>query len=143
MPQVICFAILLVSLAYDIRLIHIDMINGNGGGNANDFFGDMLSLSSKTDEAALNCRGQRAYIETNKDGEYVEVTMWHTEFVAMAEIYMDSITVDGGVEGFLQDPDPNCILMLDQDLWNQYADVLTGHVMPENGGYIVITKDFY
>lgn len=128
---------------YNLGITYQSAKLGNGGGGSNEFYSAMCSLVSSSDEAAKGCMGQRTYIETSHDNQYMHVTDWHEDYIAMAEVYMDAWVVDGGVNAFLTDPDPGAVLILDQEYWDKYADVLTGHVMPENGDFIVITKDFY
>jgi 4-amino-4-deoxy-L-arabinose transferase-like glycosyltransferase len=139
------FAILFVfaCVAFSCHKLYQACTFGGGGGTQNEFNGSVKSLSQKTDDVSRKCYGQRSYIETDSDGHFNEPKNWHDDYLAMAEVYLDIKAVDGGVEGFLADPDPDCILLLDSKIWDKYADVLTGHVMPENSGFIILTKDYY
>ena len=66
---------------------------------------------------------------------------WDPEYVAPAEMYADLVPVDGTVDNFLSDPES--ILILDKDLWDEYSSVLTGHVILYDNSYLIFSNEMY
>ena len=109
------------------------------GGNARDQFSHDLReyLEANGD---IN-RGKRAYLALDRMRNYGDRGHWELDYI----FYCDTITgfdcVDGGVEAFLEDEDS--LLILDGELWDQYADVLTGHVFLELNTFYIMNHDWY
>ncbi len=113
-----------------------------------DISGDPLVIlqdciqSEKEDWGTTYC-GKTAYIQ-NEYNSYRGQDQWQCDAVFYAETIMDWQCRDGGVEGFLSDEstDPH-VLILSESLWDQYSGVLTGHVILQDNGYLILSSEMY
>ena len=111
---------------------------GTGGHSVDNFTEDMREFHK---EYGDTYSGVNTYLiaewKINKD----EDGHWEPEYVAPAEMYCDLLPVDGTIDDFLNDPDS--ILILDKTLWDEYAPILTGHVILLDNSYLIFTNDMY
>ena len=57
---------------------------------------------------------------------------------------MDWQCMDGGVEEFLNDTDSNVhVFVLSSSLWDHYSTELTGHVILQDNGYLIMSSERY
>ena len=111
--------------------------HGDGGDPATRFYDDCLEIRRKEGDSLA---GKRCYIENTKN-LYKSRECWELPQVFYAETSLDVICADGGVAGFLAEED--ALLILDKDLWDEYAGVLTGHVILEDNGYLTFSSRMY
>lgn len=113
-----------------------------------DISGDPLVIlqdciySEKEDYGTAYC-GKTAYIQ-NEYNSYREQDEWQCDAVFYAETIMDWKCRDGGVAGFLNDEstDPH-VLILSESLWDQYSGELTGYVILQDNGYLILSSEKY
>lgn len=110
---------------------------GQGGHPVDKLSADLLDFENTYKD---QFSGTNAYLISDFR-QHSEQGHWEPEYVAPAEMYCDLIPVDGGVDSFLNDPDS--ILILDKNLWDDYSDVLTGHVILLDDSYLVFSSDMY
>ena len=111
---------------------------GKGGHQVDQFTEDMQGFREIYGEDYV---GTNAYLIADFLVDPGNEGHWEPEFVAPAELYVDLIPVDGNLENFLGDPD--AILILDKHRWDEFADVLTGHVILYDNSYLIFTNDMY
>ena len=130
---------LLMTLFFIIPTIK-NAINTIGtGGNPIDLFtNDIQEFGKKYDNdySDINAYLIPAYRTSGEESDH-----WDPEYVAPAEMYADLVPVDGTVDNFLSDPDS--ILILDKDLWDEYSSVLTGHVILYDNSYLIFSNEMY
>jgi 4-amino-4-deoxy-L-arabinose transferase-like glycosyltransferase len=66
---------------------------------------------------------------------------WENNYVFYAETTTDFICKDGGLKGFMSDPDS--LIIIDHNLWDKYSAYLTGYVILEDNGYTIFCHDKY
>ena len=111
---------------------------GNGGGPIEQFKHDMAEFRTST---SAEYDGYNAYVAYDR-GRYVgNRGHWELNFLFTGDVNGGLNCVDGGVEGFLSDE--NSLLVMDSELWGEYADVLTGYVFLEQNSYYVLSHDRY
>lgn len=67
---------------------------------------------------------------------------WYSDFIALFEIYFDMNCLDGGVEAYFVDDDG--LLIIDDSLWDAYAEVLTGYyIVADEGDYYLFSSQRY
>lgn len=67
---------------------------------------------------------------------------WYTDFMALFDIYFNMNCLDGGVEAYLSDG--NGLLIIDNSLWDIYAEVLTGYyIVADEGDYYLFSSQRY
>jgi heme/copper-type cytochrome/quinol oxidase subunit 2 len=128
-----------LSLLFIVPTIKIDInLAGTGGHPVDQFTRDAIEFKELWGE---EYSGFNAYLICDfRIDEDVE-GHWEPEYVAPAEMYMDVIPVDGTVDHFLNDPDS--ILVLDKRRWEEFAPILTGHVILEDNSYLIFSHDMY
>ncbi|WP_029322061.1 ArnT family glycosyltransferase [Butyrivibrio sp. AE3004] len=111
---------------------------GTGGHPVDEFVEDVQEFAAMYGDAYA---GKNAYLISDFRINKKVSDHWEPEYVAPAEMYLDVIPVDGTVDNFLSDPDS--ILIIDKDLWDDYAGVLTGHVILHDNSYLIFSNDMY
>ncbi|WP_026511555.1 ArnT family glycosyltransferase [Butyrivibrio sp. LC3010] len=135
---VISGVVVAMCIYFMIPTIRTINLAGTGGHPVDQFVEDVQ------DFAAVNGKsyaGKNAYLISDFRINKAVSDHWEPEYVAPAEMYLDVIPVDGTVENFLSDPDS--ILIIDKDLWEDYADVLTGHVILHDNSYLIFSNEMY
>ena len=111
---------------------------GEGGNPVDQFGHDMTEFCDNTSGEYAGCD---AYIAYDR-GRYVgDRGHWELDYVFTCNTKGNLNCLDGGVEGFLADEDS--LLVLDSELWDQYASVLTGYVFLEQNTFYVLSHDRY
>lgn len=129
-----------IAVIFGCRKIYFYRFLGNGGGRCERIQALCEDLKGDYDQ---EYDGKKIYMATpfQKETEGVN-TEWYIEFIALFDIYADMICVDGGVEGFLSEED--ALLVLDKELWDDYAALLTGYYIVEDGdGYLMFYSKTY
>lgn len=85
--------------------------------------------------------GKTAYIASDRHRNYGDRGHWEQTFMFYGYTIGGFDCKEGGVEGFLADEDS--LLVLDGELWEEYADVLTGYVFLEQNTYYILNHDRY
>lgn len=132
-------ALLLSSAALAVLNIQKYPWVSSGGSPRIALYSDLTELSEKD---ITGLRGRRAYIE-NSFNIAKPRDIWEHDNIFYAYATLDLLCCDGGVEGFLADEDSDALLILDKTLWEEYAPVLTGHVILEDNTYLVFSKALY
>jgi len=113
-------------------------IAGEGGNPVDLFTNDIKEFGEKYGD-------EYSDINTYLIADYVTNTgnsnHWEPQYVAPAEMYSDLMPVDGSIDNFLSDPDS--ILILDKKLWDDYSEVLTGHVILYDNTYLIFSNEMY
>ena len=128
-----------LALAFIVPVIR-DKINmaGEGGHPVDQFTEDMQAFAETYGDTYS---GVNAYLISDfRINKSVE-DHWEPEYVAPAEMYCDLIAVDGTVENFLSDP--NSILIIDKDRWDEFSPVLSGYVILQDNSYFIFSHDRY
>lgn len=132
----VCVAILIAG-----RKIYYYKLNGMGG----SYCERMQALCEELEQDyGDEYNSKKIYMATpfRTEGKEGVNTEWYTEFIALFDIYADMICLDGGVGSFLAEED--ALLVLDKDLWDSYADILTGYFIVEDGdGYLLFYSKTY
>lgn len=85
----------------------------------------------------------KAYIQ-NANNSYKPSDQWQCDNVFDAKTIMDWRCMDWGVEEFLNDTDSNVhVLVLSSSLWDHYSAELTGHVILQDNGYLIMSSERY
>ncbi|WP_029233443.1 ArnT family glycosyltransferase [Butyrivibrio sp. VCB2006] len=111
---------------------------GTGGRAVDQFKHDIAEFVEGT---SGEYSGYDAYIAYDRTRFVGDQGHWELDYVFLAESTANLQCLDGGVYGFLEDEDS--ILVLDGELWDRYADVLTGYVFLEQNTFYVICHDRY
>lgn len=83
-------------------------------------------------------------ISGDPSNSYKPSDQWQCDNVFYAETIMDWQCMDGGVEGFLNDTDSNVhVLVLSSSLWDHYSAELTGYVILQDNGYLIMSSERY
>ncbi len=111
---------------------------GKGGHPVDQFTNDIKGLYEEYgyDYAKVNAYLIPAWTVLEEDDGH-----WEPEYVAPAEMYCDLEPVDGTIDDFLNDQ--GSILILDKNLWDEYAPVLIGHVILYDNSYLIFSSDMY
>lgn len=126
-----------LSLFFIVPIITRDInLVGTGGHPVDQFTEELLEFREKYGDSYS---GVNAYLISNFRIDENNAEHWEAEYVAPAEMYLDLIPVDGNIDNFLSDP--NALLILDKDLWDEYSGVLTGHVILNDSSYLVLSSD--
>ena len=113
-------------------------LTGTGGHPVDQFTEDLIQCQEKYGD---NYSGVNAYYIADFSIDNTDAAHWEPEYVAPAEMYLDLIPVDGTIDNFLNDP--NSILILDKDLWDEYSAILIGHVIIHDDSYLIFSSDMY
>ena len=133
----LCAAVLALCLAVSVRMLQRLQLIDIGGNPIVAFRDDIQACYERSPE---EMRGKRVYTDyVNR--VYGQKGEWENDRVIYAEMIADMVCIDGGVEAFCEDKD--AVLILDKRLWDQYADVLIGHVILEDNNYLIMTSHFY
>ncbi len=139
-PQILMLCAVTVSgLLFTVPTILNDIIVAGTGGNPIDQY--TTELMDFKEKVGNTYSGVNAYLISNYRVDMSVEDHWEPDYVAPAEMYLDVIPVDGSVENFLSDPES--ILILDKDLWDEYSSVLTGHVILQDNSYLIISSEMY
>ncbi len=136
---VVALITMALSLVFVVPCIR-DYINpaGTGGHPVDEFTEDMQAFAA---EYGDTYSGVNAYLISDfRINKSVE-DHWEPEYVAPAEMYCDLIAVDGTVDNFLSDP--NSILIIDKDRWDEFSSALSGHVILQDKSYFIFSHDMY
>ncbi len=125
------FIFILPCVKWDLNL------NLTAGHNVNNYTAQMIKFGR---EYGYKYGGTKAYLvsllrDDSKQGH------WEPKFVAPAEMYCDLVPVDGTVEDFLAEN--NAILVMDKYYWDEYAPVLSGHVILSENDYLILCSETY
>ncbi|WP_026662631.1 ArnT family glycosyltransferase [Butyrivibrio proteoclasticus] len=130
---------LVLSLIFVVPCITDDInLAGLGGHEVDQLTEDLKAFKDTYGDAYS---GKNAYLIANFLVNESNDGHWEPEYVAPAEMYLDVIPVDGGADNFLNDPDS--ILILDKDRWDEFSGVLTGHVILQDSSYLIFSCDMY
>ena len=129
----------IMSLLFIVPTIR-DNINpaGTGGHPVDQFTDDMKEFKEKYGDAYS---GVNTYLIADWLINPEDTDHWEPEYVAPAEMFPDLMPVDGTVENFLTDPDS--ILIIDSDKWDEYSGLIAGHVVLYDNSYLVFSSDMY
>lgn len=111
---------------------------GDAGFSLQQLRSDMKECVETHGDAVL---GKRAYIASDRHRNYGDRGHWEQTFMFYGYTIGGFDCKEGGVEGFLADEDS--LLVLDGELWEEYADVLTGYVFLEQNTYYILNHDRY
>lgn len=111
---------------------------GDAGFSLQQFRSDLRDCAEEHGEAIY---GKTAYIASDRHRSYGGRDHWEQTFMFYGETIGRFYCAEGGVEGFLADEDS--LLVLDGELWEEYADVLTGYVFLEQNTYYILNHDRY
>ncbi|MCR5674859.1 MAG: glycosyltransferase family 39 protein [Lachnospiraceae bacterium] len=117
---------------YDYRLL------GTGGNLTDALRGDLMDYQAQNGDIY---RGKHAYFALDRQRNYGDRGHWQLEDLFYGYAITGFDCRDGGVEAFLEDEDS--LIILDGDLWDEYAGVLTGHVFLEMNTFYVMNHDWY
>lgn len=121
-------ALLIVCICYTVQKIRFypSSMDETGGNPDTGFRNDAITVS---EEYGDKYQGKTAFIQSHLLSDPMqETTSWRNEQRVYSEIYCDWNCVDeGGIQAFLDTSD--CVLVLNKDLWDQYANVLFGYVI--------------
>ncbi|RKM57913.1 hypothetical protein D6855_12755 [Butyrivibrio sp. CB08] len=132
-------AIIAVSLFCIVPTIMYDVnLAGTGGHPVDQFLEDMQQFK---DQYGDTYSGVNAYLISEFRLDVANEDHWEPEYVAPAEMYPDLMPVDGTVDNFLSDPDS--IIIVDKDRWDEFAGDLSGHVILFDGSYLILSSDMY
>lgn len=139
-PQIITAALVIImslfcmvpTIMYDVNLA------GTGGHPVDQFLEDMQSFKEQYGDTYS---GVNAYLISDFRLDTENEDHWEPEYVAPAEMYPDLMPVDGNVDNFLSDP--NSIIIVDKDRWDEFSGVLSGHVILLDGSYLIMSSDMY
>ena len=127
----------LIVFSHIIHIIYVSDISGD----PNVILRECIA-SSKEDWGTAYC-DIKAYIQ-NENNSYKPSDQWQCDNVFYAETIMDWRCIDGGVEGFLNDTDSNVhVLVLSSSLWDYYSAELTGYVILQDNGYLIMSSERY
>ncbi len=119
------------------RIIYVSDISGDPLITLQD------CIRSEREDWGTSYCGKKVYIQ-NEYNSYREQDLWQCDAVFYAETIMDWQCVDGGVEGFLSDEGSDThVLILSESLWDQYSSVLTGYVILQDNGYLILSSERY
>lgn len=86
--------------------------------------------------------GRPMYMEDNLN-DYKPQNSWELDAVFYAETELDANCIEGGVYEFLQSSDEDALLILNDDLWEEYSGMLTGYVFLWMDNYYIMNKHRY
>ena len=132
-----CAAVAFCVLYASIQLGHYKLLGT--GGRSIDQFG--IDIAEFRDNTSAEYDGYKAYIAYDRQRFVGDRGHWELDFVFCGNTIGGLECVDGGVEGFLADEDS--LLVMDSELWDEYAGVLTGYVFLEQNTYYVLSHDRY
>ena len=128
----LCLWFAVPCIKYDVVLA------GKGGHPVEKFTSDMKEFRADYGDAYAE---YNAYLIADWRVNYDDPAHWEPEYVAPAEMYADLICVEGTIDNFLSDPES--ILIIDKNKWDEYSDVLTGHVILHDNSYLIFSNDMY
>ncbi len=136
-------AVLLIACScYTVQKIrsYPSSMEETGGNPDTGFRNDAMAVSAEKDGEYC---GKTAFIQSHLMSDPTqETTSWRDEQRVYSEIYCDWNCVDeGGIQAFLETPD--CVLVLNKDLWDQYADILSGYVILTDNQTLIFSKERY
>ncbi len=135
---VFAYGLVIICATYSIAQLPEYEKMGQGGGAIDQYRDNITECLS-----GLNGEydGYQVYIAKDRDRGYGDRGHWELEYVFYAESMADWKCMEGGVEGFLSNPDS--LLVLDSELWDEYEDELTGYVFLEMNEFFVMCHDRY
>lgn len=140
--QVGTIALLIVCSCYTIHKVrsYPSSMDETGGNPDTGFRNDVMAVSEEYGNAY---QGKTAFIQSHLMSDPTqETTSWRDEQRVYSEIYCDWNCVDeGGIQAFLETPD--CVLVLNKDLWDQYAGILSGYVILTDNQTLIFSKEHY
>lgn len=128
----LCLWFIIPCIKYDIVLA------GKGGHPVDQFTAEMKEFRKDYGDSYV---GYNAYLIADWKISYEDPAHWEPEYVAPAEMYADLVCVEGTIDNFLSDQ--NSILILDEDKWEEYSQLLTGHVILHDDSYLIFSNDMY
>ena len=129
-----------MAVKYGVSYFNYDRLMG--GSPIMGFYYDNVEMVGKYSMEYSKCP---AYIELSKEHVLYKSSPgdWEIDRVFAAETTNDVLCFDGGVDAFLATDNMDAILYLDKGLWDQYNDVLSGHVILMDSEMFVFSKHFY
>lgn len=100
----------------------------------NQFQHDLASFYA---ENGSRYDGYHAYIANDRHREYGDRGHWENPFTFYGEATAHWYCIEGGVDGFLSDDES--LLVMDKELWDEYADILTGYTVSEQDTYYIFS----
>ncbi len=136
---VLSAAAIAATLYFVVPCITYDINKAGIGGHPVDNFTEEMQTFYDTygDEYS----GVNAYLVPSFQIDKSKVGHWEPEYVAPAEMYVNLVPVEGTVDNFLSDPDS--ILILDKDLWEEYSELLAGHIILQDNSYLIFSTKMY
>lgn len=114
---------------------------GNDGGSRNRQLVNALQ-GMKAELPEEEWYGRAIYMEDPLN-DYKPQNSWELDAVFYAETELDANCIEGGVYEFLQSSDEDALLILNDDLWEEYSGILTGYVFLWMDNYFIMNKDRY
>ena len=111
---------------------------GHSGYALEEFREDIRSFREQNPDKYL---GANAYCAYDRHRLYGDTDHWENSYTFYAESLGNLWCKDGGVEGFLADE--NSVIILDSELWDTYAQDLTGYVFLEQNTFYVLCHERY
>lgn len=133
------FTIIMISfcLAVSSRQLVRLSASGEGGNPALQFCNMLQEFKDRWGDRYDNCKVFILY----SDHTYADVDYWENDFVYYGETVADFVCENGGIDGFLQDS--HSLIIVDDELWDEYSQYLTGYVELEDNGYLIFSHDRY
>ncbi|WP_035765331.1 ArnT family glycosyltransferase [Butyrivibrio sp. NC2002] len=113
-------------------------VAGKGGHPVDNFTNDIKEFREEYGDSYAD---YNAYLIADWRINYADLAHWEPEYVAPAEMYGNLICVEGTIDNFLADP--HSILILDKNKWDEYSQILTGHVILHDNSYLIFSSDMY
>ena len=139
MKIVLPTAFIITAMAISLGMIRYYPWKGHGGMPAMNLHDSLLGVKERAEQEYSK---KTAYFETTYNVQF-EPWRWEHDYMFYAVTILDLICRDGGVKAFLETDDREAVLILDKNLWETYAPVLTGHVILEDSTYVMFSKRRY
>ncbi|MBR5579149.1 MAG: glycosyltransferase family 39 protein [Lachnospiraceae bacterium] len=131
--------LIIAAMIISFELIRYYPWKGHGGMPIMDLHDELLQVKERAEQEYSK---KTAYFESSHNVTF-EPQRWEHDAMFYGVTILDLICKDGGVQAFLETEDKTAVLILDKDLWETYAPVLTGHVILQDSSYIMFSKRKY
>ena len=128
------------SIMISVNMISAYPWKGTGGSPKTGLDHTLRGLAAESEEGVFDQRVM--YIENSHNAAF-ESSRWEHDYMFYAMAALDVLCVDGGVDAFLGTDDMEALLILDKQLWEEYAPVLTGYVILYDSDFLVFSKHKY
>ncbi len=132
-------ALIVVALLNAKTRIDNYALAGTGGGDSNQFRGDMVEIIENHGD---EYRGSDLYMQDYyyyNDEKVVDELFCHT--LVYAEYFYDFVPKRGGIDAWEQAEDG--IIVINKGLWDELSPRLIGHVIVQDNGYMFFSRDMY